>query len=235
MLRYLQLQQHFDANKLQTEVAKLEESFWKQHYNKNHYEGKWTVLALRAINGNAENVVAIHSSAGNANPYSDTQYLEECPYIQSVLHFFSCEKTSVRLMKLHAGAEIKEHCDHEMSFEEGEVRFHVPVVTNSDVWFMLDGERVVMQEGECWYLNLSRKHGVKNCGDTDRVHLVIDCMVNDWVKKLFAENALMQNYIDEKKDMNVDKETKQRIINELRHQNTPTSLQLALALEKEIQ
>lgn len=230
MIKYLQLQQHFDAEKIKAEMAQMEESRWKQHYNKSHYEGQWNVLPLRSLNGSAENIVSVHATT---NPYSATPLLQAFPSIQSVLRFFACEKRAVRLMKLHAGAIIKEHCDQEMSFEEGEVRFHIPVTTNPGVAFYLEEEQVVMQEGECWYLNLSLKHRVKNAGTTDRVHLVIDCKVNEWVRNLFAQQARVQKQAEEKQHHH-DPETTKKIIAELRKQNTPTSLELAANLENSL-
>lgn len=232
MIKYLQVRQQFDAEKIKAEMAQLEEGRWKQHYNKSHYEGQWTVLPLRSLDGSAENIVSVHA-AGAAHPYSDTPLLQAFPSIQSVLSFFACEKTAVRLMKLHAGAVIKEHRDLEMSFEEGEVRFHIPVITNPGVAFYLEDEQVVMQEGECWYLNLSLNHRVKNTGATDRVHLVIDCKVNEWVRNLFAQPAQVQKLAEEKQQ-NHDSETTKKIIAELRKQNTPTSLELAANLENSL-
>jgi hypothetical protein len=38
-----------------------------------------------------------------------------------------------------------------------------------------------MAPGEGWYLRLSDPHTVANRGDTDRVHLVIDARMNDWL------------------------------------------------------
>ena len=48
--------------------------------------------------------------------------------------------------------------------------------------------RVVLSEGECWYLRLSDPHSVENNGQSDRVHLVIDAKVNPWLAaQLHAE------------------------------------------------
>ena len=38
-----------------------------------------------------------------------------------------------------------------------------------------------MQEGEAWYLNFNLPHRVKNGSSSDRLHLVMDCTVNDWL------------------------------------------------------
>jgi hypothetical protein len=54
---------------------------------------------------------------------------------------------------------------------------------------MLGGQRVVMNEGECWYNDFNLPHSVANHGTTDRVHLVIDCVLNDWLRALFAASG----------------------------------------------
>jgi mannose-6-phosphate isomerase-like protein (cupin superfamily) len=100
---------------------------------------------------------------------------------------------AVRLMRLAPGSAIKEHTDVALSFEDGTVRLHVPVVTNAAVDFRLNGERVVLEAGSCWYLRLSDPHSVANRGSEDRVHLVIDATVNGWVGTIFAEAAGMAN------------------------------------------
>jgi hypothetical protein len=102
-----------------------------------------------------------------------------------VLAAFACPLQAVRLMRLAPGSVIKEHHDHDLSFEQGMVRIHIPVVTNERVDFRLNGARVAMPAGSSWYLRLSDPHSVANRGADDRVHLVIDAGVNDWVAALF--------------------------------------------------
>jgi hypothetical protein len=137
-------------------------------------------------------------------------------------------------MKLHAGAIIKAHQDHQLSFEEGEARFHIPVFTNPSVEFFLDDELVKMQQGECWYLNLSLKHSVSNRGVEDRIHLVIDCKVNDWLKKTFTEQAIITKEVENIVSHTESNEEKAKIIRELRRMNTTTSIELADKMEKEL-
>ena len=121
MIKYLQLQQTFDVSQVKAELASLEEGWWKEHYNKAHYEGGWKVLPLRSIDGREESVISVHAAAG-VHEWKDTPLLERCPYLQSVLCFFETQKSAVRLMKLEAGGVIKEHRDRDLNFEEGEVR-----------------------------------------------------------------------------------------------------------------
>jgi hypothetical protein len=91
---------------------------------------------------------------------------------------------SVRLLRLAPGSVIREHSDFDLGEELGEVRLHVPVVTNPNVEFYLAGKRVAMEAGECWYLDLSLPHRVQNRGASERVHLVVDCVLNDWLRHL---------------------------------------------------
>ena len=43
---------------------------------------------------------------------------------------------------------------------------------------------VTNPEVECWYHNLNLPHWVAIRGATDRIHLVIDCVVNDKLREL---------------------------------------------------
>jgi hypothetical protein len=88
------------------------------------------------------------------------------------------------VLRLGAAARIREHRDYDLGYEEGQVRLHVRIVTGPEVDFFLDAHRLEMNEGECWYLDLSLPHWVENRGATDRIHLVIDCELNEWLRNL---------------------------------------------------
>lgn len=233
MIKYVRLKQRFDVMQMQEEVHKLESGLWKPHYNEKHYEGSWTTLPLRSINGNVENSISIHSAALQQNMvYEDTRLLDNCTYLQSVISFFECEKMSVRLMKLDAGAIIKDHTDYEMSFEDGEARFHIPILTNRGVGFFIDDEKILMREGDCWYLNLSLHHRANNFGNTSRIHLVIDCKVNGWIKDLLDLGADLKQEISEKTEsINYSATDKIKIIQQLRLMGTPVANELADKIE----
>jgi hypothetical protein len=136
-------------------------------------------------------------------------------------------------MKLNPGAVIKEHADLEMSFEEGEARFHIPIATNDKVDFFIQEEKIPMKEGDCWYLNLSLKHRVNNFGNASRIHLVIDCKVNDWLKSLLFKDGQIRREIEQKAGAQYSASDKIKIVEQLRLMNTPTSRELADKLEKE--
>ena len=108
-----------------------------------------------------------------------------CPQLKQAVDFFKMEKMAVRLLKLNAGAVIKAHKNHELRFEEEQVRINIPVSTNAQLAFYLDEEALLMTAGSCWYLDLTLSHRVDNFGKTDRIHLVIDGIVNPWVHDYF--------------------------------------------------
>jgi hypothetical protein len=122
-----------------------------------------------------------------ATEFTDTALLARTPYFRQVLQDFACSLHCVRLMRLTPGSVIKEHRDDDLAAEFGTARLHIPITTNSDVDFRLNGIRVIMEPGSVWYLRLSDPHNVANCGPTDRVHLVIDAVVNDWLKTQFEQ------------------------------------------------
>jgi hypothetical protein len=92
-------------------------------------------------------------------------------------------------MRLTPGSIIREHRDHDLAAEWGAARIHVPITTNDDVDFRLNGRRVIMAPGEAWYLRLSDPHSVANRGASDRVHLVIDCVVDDWLAEQLRSSS----------------------------------------------
>jgi aspartyl/asparaginyl beta-hydroxylase (cupin superfamily) len=88
----------------------------------------------------------------------------------------------VRLLKLAPGAEIREHRDVGISMADEEARLHIPIITNDETDFLVGGQRLSMRPGECWYVNVDLPHSVMNRGRTDRVHLIVDVVVDAWLR-----------------------------------------------------
>lgn len=174
----------FDVTILQQEVNSLKNIDWIEHFVKQNYEGDWSVIPLTAQEGRTHPILMASAIPGNKN-FVATLYLQYCPYISSILDLFQCTKYSVRLMKLSAGSEIKRHQDYDL--DESEIRVHVPIFTNELVTFLVNDTQVKMKEGECWYLRLSDPHQVKNEGDSDRIHLVLDLELNDWLRDFLKD------------------------------------------------
>ena len=182
-MRCLRLPFRFDPARLVADLAQVAPTEWIPHVNRRHYDGEWSGAALRSIGGAADNLVP---EARGAAGFRDAALLGRCAYLPAVLATFRCPLQAVRLLRLHAGSTIAEHTDHALDFEDGEVRIHVPIVTSEHVRFMLDGSRLIMAPGESWYTNVNLPHAVENPGTTDRIHLVLDCLVDDWLREVFA-------------------------------------------------
>jgi len=187
MLDILKLPYQFDPALLKSDLAGLEESGWIRHYNTRDYEGNWTVYPLRSVGGESGHIYA--DPTAKADRFAATPAVDHCPYFRHVIDSFECPKLSVRLLRLGVGSRIREHRDHCLSFEDGELRIHVPVVTSPEVEFYVKSERIVMREGESWYVNFNLPHNLYNGGAVDRIHLVIDCVVNDWIRSLFVSES----------------------------------------------
>jgi len=184
----LRLPFEFDPGQLARDLRSLASVGWIDHFVKQNYHGNWSVIPLRGKAGAKHPVMMIYSDP-TAKEFEDTPMLRGCRYFREVLDTFECPLQAVRLMRLTPGSRIKEHTDLELSVEEGTARIHIPVVTNPDVEFHLNRSRVVMAAGSAWYLRLSDPHSVHNNGDTDRVHIVIDAAVNDWMRAMLASAA----------------------------------------------
>ena len=104
---------------------------------------------------------------------------------------FDAEIRGVRLLRLTPGSMLKEHTDHENTEDDGVLRVHIPVVTNPDVVFLLNGTRVVMDAGSAWYLRLRDPHSVANNGTTDRVHMLVDAMMTPRLEAALKEAAYL--------------------------------------------
>ena len=229
MIKYLRLPFNFDVQRMQHELNALDKGAWQLHYQKLHYEGDWSAIPLRSDGGRADNIII---TPGQEPDYQDTVFLHGQSYFKEVLSAFQCPLMAVRLLKLTPGAVIKEHRDAELYFEKGEARIHIPVITNKAVEFYLDKERIILQEGECWYMNFNLLHSIHNKSNQPRVHLVIDAVVDDWMTALFSGHALTRKDI---KEPVADVATQQQIISQLRQMNTPTGHQLADQLEAALQ
>ena len=172
----------FDPAGLQSDLATLGGGQWVAHFNTQFFDGDWSGVALRAAEGS---VTPMYGDSTHGD-FANTDLLCQCGHLRAVVEALQCPLRSVRVLTLAAGSNIREHRDYDLGYETGEVRIHVPVITNPDVEFILDSRRIVMNEGECWYLDLNLPHRVQNRGTTDRVHLVVDCQLNDWLRGLIA-------------------------------------------------
>lgn len=225
---HLKLPFNFIVEKLKKDLAIISSSQWNPQIYKMNYKGQWTSIALLSKNGDKDNF----AHANSTEEIKDTEILKKCLYFKEVISAFKCPLISARLLKLSAKSEIKPHRDYRLGYENNNFRIHIPIVTNSEVAFILNGNKLEMSPGECWYTNVNFIHSVINRSSEDRVHLVIDCERNDWSDQLFFSLAPKEsfNLMDDKFLI----ESKKRTIEELKIKKDPKLNQLIQELENEL-
>lgn len=226
---YLKLPFNFNVEHLISNMSIINSEQWVSHFNTFGYNGEWKAISLYAHNGDARNILALDTMKTQV---SETPCLKACPYFQTVINTFKFPILSARLLKLAAGAAIKPHRDHALGYEDGHFRLHIPIITNSQIYFILNGLRLVMQPGECWYTNVNYEHSVVNRSQEDRIHLVIDGQRNAWSDALFFSLASKESFINNPL-LNDSLEILQLTLLELKQQNLGTEA-LLLDLEKRI-
>jgi hypothetical protein len=191
------------------EKMKDTDSLFQNHYS-NYNKGKsWSAFSLRGYTSDPTfmtkpiemNDKWKEEHKDEVFKMQDTTLIVDFPEVYQLLrHTFGSptEYHRIRLMKLKSGdGELTRHTDQvdpEQGLAIGKLaRFHFPIITNPDVKFTVwDIENkpntVNMKAGECWVLDVRKPHAAKNGGKDDRIHLVVDVVVNsDIIKMLEAK------------------------------------------------
>lgn len=114
-----------------------------------------------------------------------------------------CGKAArVLLIKLEANKNVTEHTDSG-DYLNAVRRFHIPIITNENVFYTVNGEKINMKEGECWEINNRKPHSVDNNSNEDRIHLLIDIMPEPEYRtiKSISDSSkikVIENFISEK-------------------------------------
>jgi hypothetical protein len=199
---------------------------WKEHFNQRDYSGEWSVISLRSQTGNAQDIFAHDAEA----PYQDTPLMEKCNYFREIVNAFQFEKESVRLLRLKPGSVIHSHRDVGLAYRFDCFRLHIPILTDAAVAFLVGGQDLPMQKGECWYADFDLPHSVKNDSAQERIHLVIDGKRNAWTDELFREAGYDFEFEKRKLRPEYDEATLNGMIEGLEKIGTETSRQMIAEL-----
>ena len=147
-----------------------------------------------------------HSEHHNSLQYANI--LNSCSYFKEIFDSFETEITSFRLLRRKAHSSYGLHDDKDMG--EDIKRFQIPIVTNDDSMLCVThydeisegwteensytmedfGRRFKgrydsyqLESGTMYHFDVTKIHTLFNEGDTDRVTLLIDVKVNDWLLK----------------------------------------------------
>lgn len=229
--KHIRFSIRFDVERLTQDLSRVLESNWVPHFNTGGYTGNWKAIPLYAKDGDAGNIFV--PMEDETTVLKETDVMKDCAYFREVVQYFQFPILSVRLLRLEVGAEIKPHKDHKLGYEDDQFRLHIPIVTNPEVSFILDGERLNMQPGECWYANVNFEHSVANHGTIDRVHLVIDGIRNAWSDAFFFAEVPKES-LDIQHTESHSAGTLQRIIEELESHPETANQELIATLKAQL-
>jgi hypothetical protein len=184
----IRLPLRFDPERLAEDVRAFGDKDWIRHTVRQNYEGEWRIVPLRGPAGETHPIRMAYPDPG-ALSFEDTRFLDRAPRLREALGAFACPLRSVRLLSLWPGSLIREHCDPALDAESATLRLHVPIATSPDVEFLLNGRPVAMEPGSCWYLRLTDPHQAVNRSANDRIHLVVDAIINPWLDAMLRAGA----------------------------------------------
>jgi hypothetical protein len=107
--------------------------------------------------------------------------------VEEAFGYGGVQTERVRLLKMNAGGKLGRHTDITDRFggtRDGQIaRFHIPLITAPGVrlhTWDLDGVRRshYLEPFRCYYLDARKPHAVTNDSAVDRIHLVIDAIVD---------------------------------------------------------
>ena len=113
-----------------------------------------------------------------------------------------CGKAArVLLIRLDANKNVTEHTDTG-DYLNAVRRFHIPIITNDNVYYTVNNEKINMKTGECWEINNRKPHSVDNDSNEDRIHLLIDIMPEPEFRTLnsldkSSKIKIIENFISE--------------------------------------
>jgi hypothetical protein len=96
----------------------------------------------------------------------------------------------VRVARLEPNSFLWEHRDFSDLKRVPRLRLHIPLQTHPDSYLVLAGQRIFMKSGFIWKLNPTVPHGVCNRSPVPRLHLILDCYVNETIRNWLETERL---------------------------------------------
>lgn len=150
-------------------------------------------------------IAVLMSPDGSENNFSwddcespkETELLKSMPVLQKLLTSFNLNIMASRLLKLEPGTFLHEHRDYVYLKRVDRYRLHIPIVTNSSAHIIMPGKKIHMEKGFLWTLDPKNTvHSACNFGTSSRIHIMIDCYMNEELKKLLANASLESRLVE---------------------------------------
>jgi hypothetical protein len=185
------------------------DKYWTQHYSTYNKRKSWTSFALRGYSDDPSFIIK-PSEMSKSWKEENAAVLQQSTRWTAATEYFpvtmeaverlgkGSELDRVRFMRLRAkDGELSRHADitdHEAGVANGCIaRLHVPIRTSNAVSFYgwdTRGRKIEkkLPEGSLCYLDQRKPHAVKNTDLLlDRIHLVIDLVSNERLRKTIGD------------------------------------------------
>lgn len=202
-------------DKIQNEIESAS-IVWHQPYSEYASSGL-EIAVLMSPDGRLDNF----SWDDCENPL-DSELLAKMPVLRRLLKSFGFKIMASRLLKLSPGTFLHEHRDYVYLKQVDRYRLHIPVITNSDAHIIMPGKKVHMDRGFLWKLDPKNTvHSASNFGGEHRIHIMMDCYLNENLESLLksqklevasiealplADDSLLSQWIEEAKVILKDKD-----------------------------
>lgn len=153
------------------EAASLPED-WVAEYGE-YQSGNWWTKSLMNESGDPDDV-----TIRDCDPVP-TSALRRMHHTRRFLRDLGLRYMSVRLARLDASGFLWEHTDYGELRTADRLRLHIPLVTNSSAYMVVDGYKIHLREGLIWRLDPTLRHGACNFYGPGRIHLIIDSYADE--------------------------------------------------------
>lgn len=101
-----------------------------------------------------------------------------------------------RLLRLDPGTFLHEHRDFVYLENVPRYRLHMPLITNDQAFITSPGQNVHFKKGYLWKLDPKQTiHSACNFGKAPRIHLMLDCYVEEKLQALLDQQFLDQDVL----------------------------------------
>jgi hypothetical protein len=163
----------FDTSKILKKVTSLSENDWKEYTFRQEI--------FYDVHGDTITIPILYeetyrdSVVGKRSKFYD---LFEDDIVELNTHFKKITGKDgiiirAEIVKMIPNSEIAPHRDMTPSLILHN-RVHIPIQTNENVLFNVDGEEKNLKINEIWEINNSKLHSVTNNSNLDRIHLIVD-------------------------------------------------------------
>lgn len=167
----------FDPTSIIEKVKDIPDEKWLEFTFRQNQESKYHMNTLTIPLIFFDINLPIHTSHKNheKHPYYSI-FKQDLDKVQAFIDVkYNSVGSIIRAMivTLQPKSSILRHFDIPY-FHKSSQKFHIPIITNDEVFFSVDTDTVNMRVGEVWEINNLKYHSVDNKSDQKRVHLIVD-------------------------------------------------------------